>query len=188
MFQQLRVKLSTSVVSLPSHLLHQLPASSPIFQYRSFAGINKMSVPGRTPPKQRGQKPKTKSNRQPKGPSETTTLLAFSKLHVSLVHGLRDMTCEVNLTSDFHDRPNIEIIPSQETKNGATEKLEGEMVVVGIAHDDPVVVTLQSPASNGMYRYKYDEKEELFLAEDRHELVGMLCRDLLWSCKGMPKF
>ena len=136
--------------------------------------------------KPRGVQPKKIKKVQP---SETTVMAAFLQLHTTLKQGLRDMTCDVQLsTSSDFGTPTIEIIPNEDTKSGMTEKLEGQMVVVGIATDDPIIVTMQSPASNGMYRYNYDETSNQFVAEDKHELIGMLSRDLLWNCKGMPKF
>jgi len=121
-------------------------------------------------------------------PSEEVVLAAVDDLHESLVRGLRDMTCNVNMTKDEHGKPSIEVIPDIDAASGATEQLEGAMVVVGIAQDDPKIVTMQSPASNGYYRYQYDQDRKEFIAEDNHELVGMLCRDLLWNCRGMPRF
>jgi hypothetical protein len=153
-------------------------------QIRRFG--SKIRIPPAGGTRQRGQP--TLKRREPTQPSAEIVAEAFKQLHKNLHHGLRDMTCEVNLTADLAGKPSIEVIPNSTLPSGMTEKLEGEMVVVSFAHDDPKVITLQSPASNGFYRYNYDEKEQEFIAEDKHELIGMLCRDLLWSCKGMPKF
>jgi hypothetical protein len=135
--------------------------------------------------KQRGNQPK---KRQQPPASSATVLRAFLDLHQTLEKGLRDMSCEVNLNLN-RQAPTIEVVPNTgDTFSGMTEKLEGQMVVLGIADDNNAIVTMQSPASNGMYRYSYDEESNQFIAEDKHELIGMLCRDLLWNCKGMPKF
>jgi hypothetical protein len=113
---------------------------------------------------------------------------AFLNLYPTLVKGLRDMTCDVVESKNHIGTPTIEVRPHTHTHSGMKESLEGTLLVVGIAEDNASVVTLQSPASNGMYRYTYNEQTHQFIAEDRHELIGMLCRDLLWNCKGMPKF
>ena len=131
--------------------------------------------------KSRGQ-PKT----TPKPPTELSPSVvksAFLNLYPTLVKGLRDMTCDVVRVGST-----IEVRPHTHTHSGTKESLEGTLLVVGIAEDNASVVTLQSPASNGMYRYAYNEQTHQFIAEDQHELIGMLCRDLLWNCKGMPKF
>ena len=136
-------------------------------------------------------KPRGQPKTIPKPPTQLSPSVvksAFLNLYPTLVKGLRDMTCDVVESKNHIGTPTIEVRPHTHTHSGMKESLEGTLLVVGIAEDNASVVTLQSPASNGMYRYTYNEQTHQFIAEDRHELIGMLCRDLLWNCKGMPKF
>eukprot|EP00581_Thalassiosira_minuscula_P008906 CAMPEP_0183707842 /NCGR_PEP_ID=MMETSP0737-20130205/4282_1 /TAXON_ID=385413 /ORGANISM="Thalassiosira miniscula, Strain CCMP1093" /LENGTH=280 /DNA_ID=CAMNT_0025935573 /DNA_START=31 /DNA_END=873 /DNA_ORIENTATION=+ len=64
----------------------------------------------------------------------------------------------------------------------------GGTYLVTISGDDRGVVTLQSPLS-GNFAYVYDgEHDEWVGEEDGHSMLGMLTRDWIRQCRGVPDF
>ena len=62
-----------------------------------------------------------------------------------------------------------------------------KVFTICVAPEDDTQVALAT-AVGQQYRYTWHTEKELFQAEDGHDLVGILVRDLMWYCRGMPKF
>ena len=90
-------------------------------------------------------------------------------------HGLRDMDVVVDLSQD---KQTISIDPSAD---GAPTFL------LHPAPEDNTKLYFTSGGSQS-WRYSWDSSEECFKADDGHDLLGMISREILWFAQGLPKF
>ncbi len=98
----------------------------------------------------------------------------LDKLYHSLQEGLSSMSVEVT-----------------REEGGAiyvdTKSDSGGVVIIQPDALDPNLISMMSPASS-TFRYQWKSDDTFSCVEDGHDLVGLLCRDLLWNCSGIPKF
>ena len=93
-------------------------------------------------------------------------------------HGLRDMDVAVSLSEDGET---ISIDPGKSTD------VDAPTFFLHPAPEDATKLYFTSGGAQS-WRYSWNSAEECFKAEDGHDLLGMISREILWFSTGIPKF
>ena len=105
-------------------------------------------------------------------------------------HGLRDVDAVVGESGDT-----ISIDPggsggSSGSGRDGGKGVDGSEAPTFFLHpapEDPTKLYFTSGGAQS-WRYEWDLSEGCFKAEDGHDLLGMVSRELLWFTTGLPKF
>jgi hypothetical protein len=65
----------------------------------------------------------------------------------------------------------------------------GPIRLVIAEHNGKKVLCFSAPFSNGFTFYRFDQGQKQWVGvKDGHHLIGVLVREMVWGCKGIPTF